>query len=446
MFNQQIGIIGLGYVGLPLALAFAKKYQVIGFDINAERIADLNNGIDSTNEVDAATINSAIGVPNANQAQQETQSQQEYNSPLAIQSPNLSFTDELSQLIHCTIFIVTVPTPVDNNFQPDLSFLLKASQQIGSILKKGDTVIYESTVYPGCTEEECVPELEKSSGLVFNQDFFVGYSPERINPGDKTRPITNIIKITSGSTSQVAEQINALYASVITAGTYLAPTIKVAEAAKAIENAQRDVNISFMNELAVIFDRLNIDTQEVLKAASTKWNFLPFKPGLVGGHCIGVDPHYLAYKSIQKGYTPQVILSGRQVNERMGVFVAEKLIALLAKKYAGNIQHKKVLILGFAFKENCADTRNTKVIDIYRTLQEAGLEVSVYDPLVDKAKVQTEYQLQLIDQPATQYDAIILAVSHEAFLQIKFADYKSAGALIYDAKGVLEQGLYDGRL
>jgi UDP-N-acetyl-D-galactosamine dehydrogenase len=446
MFNQQIGIIGLGYVGLPLALAFAKKYRVIGFDINAERIADLKEGIDSTHEVDLETINAAIGVPNANQAPKETQSQQEYNSLQAIQSPNLSFTDELSQLKHCTIFIVTVPTPVDNNFQPDLSFLLKASQQIGSILKKGDTVIYESTVYPGCTEEECVPELENSSGLVFNQDFFVGYSPERINPGDKTRPITSILKITSGSNAIVAEQINALYASVITAGTYLAPTIKVAEAAKAIENAQRDVNISFMNELAVIFDRLNIDTQEVLKAASTKWNFLPFKPGLVGGHCIGVDPHYLAYKSIQVGYTPQVILSGRQVNERMGVFVAEKLIALLAKKYAGNIQLKKVLILGFAFKENCADTRNTKVIDIYQTLQEVGLEVSVYDPLVDKAKVQTEYQLQLIDQPATQYDAIILAVSHDAFKAINFAHYKQNGTFIYDAKGVLEQGLYDGRL
>jgi UDP-N-acetyl-D-galactosamine dehydrogenase len=418
MFNQQIGIIGLGYVGLPLALAFAKKYRVIGFDINAERIADLKDGIDTTHEVDA----------------------------VAIHSPNLVFTDELSQLKRCTIFIVTVPTPVDKNFQPDLSYLRNASQQIGSILKKGDTVIYESTVYPGCTEEECVPELEKSSGLVFNQDFFVGYSPERINPGDKTRPITNIIKITSGSTSQVAEQINALYASVITAGTYLAPTIKVAEAAKAIENAQRDVNISFMNELAVIFDRLNIDTQEVLKAASTKWNFLPFKPGLVGGHCIGVDPHYLAYKSIQVGYTPQVILSGRQVNERMGVFVAEKLIALLAKKYAGNIQLKKVLILGFAFKENCADTRNTKVIDIYQTLQEVGLEVSVYDPLVDKSKVQAEYQIQLIDQPADQYDAIILAVSHDAFKAIDFAQYKASGALIYDAKGVLEEGLYDRRL
>ncbi|TAH09726.1 MAG: nucleotide sugar dehydrogenase [Sphingobacteriia bacterium] len=419
MFNQQIGIIGLGYVGLPLALAFAEKYRVIGYDINWQRIADLNKGIDSTHEVEASAIN---------------------------QSPNLAFTYELSQLKHCTIFIETVPTPVDKNFQPDLSFLLKASQQIGSILKKGDTVIYESTVYPGCTEEECVPELEKSSGLVFNQDFFVGYSPERINPGDKTRPITSILKITSGSNVIVAEQINALYASVITAGTYLAPSIKVAEAAKAIENAQRDVNISFMNELAVIFDRLNIDTQEVLNAAATKWNFLPFKPGLVGGHCIGVDPHYLAYKAIQVGYTPQVILSGRQVNERMGLFVAEKIIALLAKKYAGNIQYKKVLILGFAFKENCADTRNTKVIDIYKTLLEAGLEVSVYDSLVDKAKVQAEYQIQLIDQPAAHYDAIILALAHEVFQQIKFADYKSAGALIYDAKGVLEDGLYDGRL
>jgi UDP-N-acetyl-D-glucosamine/UDP-N-acetyl-D-galactosamine dehydrogenase len=458
MFNQQIGIIGLGYVGLPLALAFSKKYRVIGYDINEQRIVDLNKGIDSTHEVDADTINAAIGAPNTNQshqestslqaiqAPQETQSQQENNSPLANQSPNLEFTNDLSQLKHCTIFIVTVPTPVDKYFQPDLSYLLNASQQIGSILKKGDTVIYESTVYPGCTEEECVPELEKSSGLVFNQDFFVGYSPERINPGDKTRPITSILKITSGSTLQVAEQINAIYASVITAGTYLAPSIKVAEAAKAIENAQRDLNISFMNELAVIFDRLNIDTQEVLKAAATKWNFLPFKPGLVGGHCIGVDPHYLAYKSIQVGYTPQVILSGRQVNERMGLFVAEKVIALLAQKFTGNLFGKKVLILGFAFKENCADTRNTKVIDIYRTLHEAGLEVEVFDPMVDKAKVQAEYYIQLIDQPADQYDAIILAVAHEAFQAINFAQYKAAGTLIYDAKGVLEDGLYDGRL
>ena len=434
MFNQQIGIIGLGYVGLPLALAFAKKYRVIGYDINAQRIADLKRGIDTTNEVDTETINAVIREEKANQSHQENK------------SPHLIFTNELSQLKQCNIFIVTVPTPVDKKFQPDLSCLLNASQQIGSILKKGDTVIYESTVYPRCTEEECVPELEKSSQLILNQDFFVGYSPERINPGDKARPITSILKITSGSNPLAAQQINALYASVITAGTYLAPSIKVAEAAKAIENAQRDVNISFMNELAVIFDRLNIDTQEVLKAAATKWNFLPFKPGLVGGHCIGVDPHNLAYKSIQVGYTPQVILSGREVNERMGLFVAEKLITLLAKKFTGNISGKKVLILGFAFKENCSDTRNTKVIDIYRTLQEAGLEVDVYDPLIDKAKVHTEYQIQLIDQPATQYDAIILAVAHESFQQIKFADYKGSGTLIYDAKGVLEDGIYDGRL
>jgi UDP-N-acetyl-D-glucosamine/UDP-N-acetyl-D-galactosamine dehydrogenase len=446
MFNHQIGIIGLGYVGLPLALAFAKKYRVIGYDTNVQRIVELNKGIDTTHEVDSDTINAAIGATNANQAPQENQSLQAIKSLQVSHRLNLAFTSDLSQLKHCTIFIVTVPTPVDKNYQPDLSYLLAASQQIGSILKKGDTVIYESTVYPGCTEEECVPELEKSSGLVFNQDFFVGYSPERINPGDKTRPITSILKITSGSTLQVAEQINAIYASVITAGTYLAPSIKVAEAAKAIENAQRDLNISFMNELAVIFDRLNIDTQEVLKAAATKWNFLPFKPGLVGGHCIGVDPHYLAYKSIQVGYTPQVILSGRKINEQMGVFVGEKIIALLAKKYAGNIQLKKVLILGFAFKENCADTRNTKVIDIYQTLREAGLAVTIYDPLVDKAKVQAEYQIQLIGEPKAPYDAIILAVAHEAFQAINFAQYKAAGTLIYDAKGVLEDGLYDGRL
>lgn len=439
MFNQQIGIIGLGYVGLPLALAFADKYRVIGYDINVQRIADLKNGIDSTHEVDEATINTAIGTALSNQSQQE-------NNSLHSKSPNLAFTSDFSMLKQCTIYIVTVPTPVDINFQPDLSYLRKASLQIGSILKQGDIVIYESTVYPGCTEEECVPELEKSSRLIFNQDFFVGYSPERINPGDKARPITSIIKITSGSNAIAAKQINALYTSVITAGTYLAPSIKVAEAAKAIENAQRDVNISFMNELAFIFDRLNIDTQEVLSAAATKWNFLPFKPGLVGGHCIGVDPHYLAYKSIQAGYTPQVILSGRKVNERMGLFVAEKLIALLAKKFSGNISQKKVLILGFAFKENCSDTRNTKVIDIYDVLSNSGLEVDVYDPMVDKTKVLAEFHIELIEQPATQYDAIILAVAHDSFQTIDFAKYKQGSALIYDAKGVLSEGLYDGRL
>ena len=421
MEKQTIGVVGLGYVGLPLALAFATKYSVKGYDTNATRISELRQGIDITHEVTTEQIRSAS-------------------------SRTLQFTTELQALRDCTIYIITVPTPLDKENQPDLSYLVRATSSIGSILKKGDLVIYESTVYPGCTEEVCVPVLEMFSKLAYNKDFFVGYSPERINPGDKTRPITSIQKITSGSSLRCAQRVDQLYASIITAGTYKAPSIKVAEAAKAIENAQRDVNISFMNELALIFDRLRIDTQEVLKAASTKWNFLPFKPGLVGGHCIGVDPHYLAFRAMQTGYTPQVILSGRKVNEQMGVFVGEKVIALLAKKFLGHISGKTVLILGFAFKENCADTRNTKVIDIYTTLKSAGLEVAVYDPQVHAGTVQKTYGISLVPTPALNYDAIVLAVAHEAFHQLDFTGYKERGAIIYDAKSVLPAELVDGRL
>lgn len=417
--SPHIAVIGLGYVGLPLAVAFAGKYPVTGYDTDTKRIEALRSGTDHTREIDTEAL---------------------------LQAKRLVFTGTPADIAHCTVFIITVPTPLDAKKEPDLQYLLAASAQVGRVLKKGDLVIYESTVYPGCTEEDCVPVLERESGLVYNTDFFCGYSPERINPGDKTRPITSIRKITSGSTPAIAAQVDALYASVITAGTYPAPNIKVAEAAKAIENAQRDVNISFMNELALIFDRMGIDTQEVLKAAATKWNFLPFTPGLVGGHCIGVDPHYLAHKAITLGYQPKVILSGREVNERMGIFVAEKTIALLAAKKKGAIQGSKVLLLGFAFKENCTDTRNTKVADIYHTLTHAGMHVSVYDPLVNREAVEKEYGIQLVNQIDAHPDAIILAVAHPVFLSIDFAAYKKAGTVIFDAKGVLEREWVDGRL
>jgi UDP-N-acetyl-D-galactosamine dehydrogenase len=386
--QYRIGIIGLGYVGLPLSIAFADKYSVIGYDINSERIADLKNGIDKTKELEPAQFSTKIPI---------------------------RFTTELNDLQHCNVYIITVPTPINQIKEPDLSYLINASKAVGSILKNGDLVIYESTVYPGCTEEECVPVLESISGLIFNQDFFVGYSPERINPGDKTRPIQSFIKVTSGSTPEIAKKIDELYKSIITAGTYLAPSIKVAEASKAIENAQRDVNISFMNELALIFDKLEIDIDEVLEAAKTKWNFLPFKPGLVGGHCIGVDPHYLAYKAMQVGYTPKVILSGREVNDQMGVWVGEKIIAQLAKQFNGAIRGKKVLILGFAFKENCADTRNTKVIDVYNTLIDAGLNVQVFDPLVDSVLVKRNFNLALVDSTEGDFDYVFKAVNHSIF-------------------------------
>jgi len=420
-----IAVMGLGYVGLPLATALSAHYPVTGYDNNPTRIAQLLEGLDITQEVTPAQLSAA-----------------QHNNKLL-------FSSDAASIANATIFIVTVPTPLTNNNLPDLSYLMSASELIARYLKPGGLVIYESTVYPGCTNEVCVPVLEKYSGLVFNKDFFVGYSPERINPGDATRSLTSIVKVVAGSTPEATQMVANVYRSIIEAGVYEVSSIKVAEAAKAIENAQRDVNISFMNELALLFDKLDIDTQEVLAAAGTKWNFLPFKPGLVGGHCISVDPHYLAFKANEVGYQPHVILSGRAVNEKMGVFVAEKIIAALAKKHQGNIAQKTVLIAGFAFKENCPDTRNTKVIDIYTTLTAAGLQVSVYDPVVDADMVKKTYSISLtqLDHIDKAYEAIILAVPHQQILSsIHFESYKNAGAFIYDVKGVLPKEVIDGRL
>jgi UDP-N-acetyl-D-galactosamine dehydrogenase len=420
-----IAVIGLGYVGLPLATALSAHYPVTGYDNNPSRIAQLLEWIDITAEVTPAQLSAA-----------------QHNNQLL-------FSNDAASIANANVFIVTVPTPLTSTNLPDLSYLIAASELIAICLKPGGLVVYESTVYPGCTNEVCIPVLEKCSNLVFNKDFFVGYSPERINPGDATRSLASIVKVVAGSTPAATQMVASIYRSIIEAGVYEVSSIKVAEAAKAIENAQRDVNISFMNELALLFDKLDIDTQEVLAAAGTKWNFLPFKPGLVGGHCISVDPHYLAFKAKQVGYEPHVILSGRAVNEKMGVFVAEKIIAALAKKHQGNLAQKTVLIAGFAFKENCPDTRNTKVIDIYTTLTAAGLRVSVYDPVVDAEMVEKSFNVQLINDKdlASNYDAIILAVPHQQILStISFESYKNAGAFIYDVKGVLSKELIDGRL
>lgn len=417
MNNERIGIIGLGYVGLPLAVAFAKHYQVTGYDINSKRVDELKQGIDSTRELTKESITNVS---------------------------SLKFTDQLADISNCTVYIVTVPTPLNPDKTPDLSFLLNASRMIGRILKKNDLVIYESTVYPGCTEEECVPVIEENSSLVYNTDFFVGYSPERINPGDHTRKIEGIKKVVSGSTAQTADRVKAIYDRVITAGTHLAPSIKVAEAAKAIENAQRDVNISFMNELALMFDKMGIDTGDVLEAAATKWNFLPFRPGLVGGHCIGVDPHYLVHKAREVGYEPKLIAAGREINDRMGVFVAEKIIAALAKKKKGNIKGARVLILGFSFKENCSDTRNTKVIDIYQTLEMAGLDVFVQDPWIERSAFPG---IQFAEESnVCQWDAVLLAIKHDIFRKTDFKMYKKEGTLIFDTQGIIEKLNVDWRL
>lgn len=416
MKDIRIALIGLGYVGLPLAVEFGKRYETIGFDINQIRIDELRNGYDRTMEVDEANLKSA---------------------------PHLSFTTQFEDIQHANIYIITVPTPVDEYKKPDLTPLKKASETIGKVLTKGDIVIYESTVFPGCTEEECVPVLEKFSNLKYNQDFFCGYSPERINPGDKVHTVTKILKVTSGSTPEVAETVDALYKSIITAGTFKAASIKVAEAAKVIENAQRDVNISFVNELAVMFDKMGIDTQDVLDAAGTKWNFLPFRPGLVGGHCIGVDPYYLTYKAESLGYYPQVILSGRRINENMGIFVAGKVVKLMIKK-GHKIEGSNVLVLGITFKENCPDIRNSKVIDVIRELQEFGCNVDVSDYWADSEEVKHEYGIECITHtnlPIDSYDAIVLAVAHDEYKQLKFVNENQ---IIYDIKGVLEKA--DGRL
>lgn len=425
MDKHRIAIIGLGYVGLPLALEFGKKYDVVGFDISKERVGELRRGEDRTREADLATLQTVQAKANG---------------------VGLTFAYALEDIQGCNVYIVTVPTPIDQFKAPDLTPLLKASEMLGKILKKGDIVIYESTVYPGCTEEDCVPVLEKYSELKFNADFFCGYSPERINPGDKVNTLTKIKKVTSGSTPEIANVVDDLYASIITAGTHKAPSLKVAEASKAIENAQRDVNISFVNELALIFDRIGIDTTDVIEAAGTKWNFLKYKPGLVGGHCIGVDPYYLAHKAESLGYHPQVILSGRRVNDNMGMFVANKVIKLMIGK-GHLIKGSKALILGFTFKENCPDTRNTRVIDIYQELKQFGLDVDIFDPWADADDVRHEYNVPITKAlNGTDYKAIIVAVAHDEFLSIDFQAYKDKGAVIFDTKSFIDRNIVDGRL
>ncbi|MEQ7800971.1 nucleotide sugar dehydrogenase [Pedobacter sp. ASV1-7] len=419
--KPHIAIIGLGYVGLPLAIEFAKQYQVLGFDINETRINELSKNEDITKEADLNALQGVLG-------------------------KGLALSAEIESLKDCNVFIVTVPTPIDEFKAPDLRPLLGATKMIAPFLSKGDIVIYESTVYPGCTEEDCVPVLEKYSGLKYNEDFYCGYSPERINPGDKVNTLTKIMKVTSGSTPEVADWIDALYSSIITAGTHKAPSIKVAEASKAIENAQRDVNISFVNELALIFDKMEIDTSDVIAAAGTKWNFLKYKPGLVGGHCIGVDPYYLAHKSNALGYSPQVILSGRIVNENMGIFVASKVIKMLIAK-GSMIKDQKALILGVAFKENCPDIRNTKVVDIYKELRQYGMDVDVYDPWAIASEVKEEYGITLEETlEDIDYKAIIIAVAHDEFLNLNYAKYKERGAIIFDTKSFIDRRFADARL
>jgi UDP-N-acetyl-D-galactosamine dehydrogenase len=415
---EKIGIIGLGYVGLPLAVEFGKVLDVVGFDINKERIEELKKGHDRTKEVESTDLKS---------------------------STKLVYSSDLNDLKTVNYFIVTVPTPVDKYKKPDLTPLISASKTVGSVLKKGDIVIYESTVYPGCTEEDCVPVLEKTSGLKFNVDFFCGYSPERINPGDKQHRVTTIKKVTSGSTPAVADKVDALYKKIVTAGTHKASSIKVAEAAKVIENAQRDINIAFVNELALIFDRMDIDTQQVLEAAGTKWNFLPFKPGLVGGHCIGVDPYYLTHKAESVGYRPEVIIAGRRINDNMGAHIASKVIKLMAQ-HEQPIHGGNILVLGVTFKENCPDIRNSKVIDVIEELKSYGTNVEIYDPQADAAEVTHEYGLTLIDKLDKQYNAIVLAVSHSDFNSIDWKKIKGPKTVVYDVKGQLDKSLVTARL
>ena len=420
--STRIAVIGLGYVGLPLAVEFGKKYDTVGYDIRQARVAELQGGRDSTLEVSAEELAA---------------------------SPRLAFASELEAIRGCNVYIVTVPTPIDAAKRPDLTPLVKASQAIGSVLKKGDVVVYESTVYPGCTEEVCVPLLEQASGLVFNRDFHCGYSPERINPGDKLHRVTNILKVTSGSTPETADFVDALYGSIITAGTHKASSIKVAEAAKVIENTQRDVNIALINELALIFNKLGIDTLEVLEAAGTKWNFLPFRPGLVGGHCISVDPYYLTHKAQEIGYHPEVILAGRRINDGMGAHVAVQVVRLMARKGINPVG-ARVLVLGLAFKENCPDLRNTRVVDIIGELAGFQAKVDVYDPWVDAAEAEHEYGITPIREPKVgEYDAIVLAVGHAQFAKLGGQGVRALGkarSVVYDVKYVLPRDAVDGRL
>jgi UDP-N-acetyl-D-galactosamine dehydrogenase len=427
---KKLAVIGQGYVGLPLALEFSNHFSVIGFDTNKGRVDELNAGVDRTHEVDYEKLNNALTVA------KQTGFVKGYIA-----------TSDVGILAEAHVYIVTVPTPIDRFNAPDLSFLLQASELIGTVIKQGDIIIYESTVYPGCTEEDCIPVVERTSGLKYNVDFFVGYSPERIVPGDRVNTLTTIKKVTSGSTPDIAEEIDQLYKTIIKAGTFKASSIKVAEASKAIENAQRDVNISFVNELALVFDRLGIDTNDVLEAAGTKFNFLKYKPGLVGGHCISVDPYYLAHKAVQLGYHPNVILSGRRVNDSIAEFIAAKVVKLMIAKDI-QIKGAKTLILGVAFKENCADVRNSKVVDVFRNLQEYGLDVDIYDPLIDPESVKREYRLTCLTKirQHQKYDVIIVAVAHKEFLNFDISSVKREKAVIFDLKGCLDRSIVDARL
>jgi UDP-N-acetyl-D-galactosamine dehydrogenase len=427
MIKTKIAVIGLGYVGLPLARLFATKYSVVGFDINTERISELMSGVDSTLEVDNEILQSVLIDENSHEI-------------------GLFCTNQLDKIKDCNYYIITVPTPVDKNNRPILTPLLKASQTVGKVLKNGDTVIYESTVYPGATEEDCVPVLEKVSGLKFNKDFYAGYSPERINPGDKEHTVEKILKVTSGSTPDIGEKVNDLYKSVIIAGTHLAPTIKVAEASKVIENSQRDINIAFVNELAKIFNLMDINTHDVLEAAGTKWNFLPFKPGLVGGHCIGVDPYYLAQKAQEYGYHPEIILAGRRLNDSMGEYVASQLVKTMIQKDI-KIKEAAILVLGITFKENCPDVRNTKVVDVVAALKEYDANVTIYDPWANKEEVMYEYSLKSTNSlPNQKFDAILLAVSHNEFKEIDFSKLKNDKSVVYDVKNILLDTISDKTL
>ena len=425
--NIKIAVIGLGYVGLPLARLFATKYPVVGFDINQTRINGLLSGIDITLEVSDEVLQKVLV------------------SDFKSNQNGLLCSSDLNDIADCNYYIVTVPTPVDKNNRPDLTPLYKSSETVGKVLKKGDIVIYESTVYPGVTEDECVPVLEKISGLKFNIDFFAGYSPERINPGDKEHTVEKILKVTAGSTPEIGQKVNDLYKSVITAGTHLAPTIKVAEAAKVIENSQRDINIAFVNELAKIFNLMNIDTHAVLEAAGTKWNFLPFKPGLVGGHCIGVDPYYLAQKAQEFGYHPEIILAGRRLNDSMGDYVASQVVKLMIKKEIA-IKRSNLLMLGITFKENCPDVRNTKIVNVVKALSDYGIQVTIFDPLANPAEVKHEYNLITTQTlPTCKFDAIVLGVAHAAFLDLDFNKLKNEKAIVYDVKGIIAD-ISDGKL
>lgn len=423
---MKIAVIGLGYVGLPLARLFATKYSVIGFDINQSRVDELNSGTDSTLEVEDDLLRSAL-----------------VSSPSA--GVGLYCSTSMDDIKDCNYYVVTVPTPVDKNNRPDLTPLYKSSETVAKVLKKGDIVIYESTVYPGVTEDECVPVLERVSGLKFNEDFFAGYSPERINPGDKEHTVEKILKVTAGSTPEVGVKVNDLYKSVIKAGTHLAPTIKVAEAAKVIENSQRDINIAFVNELAKIFNCMNIDTHAVLEAAGTKWNFLPFKPGLVGGHCIGVDPYYLAQKAQEVGYHPEIILAGRRLNDSMGEYVASQVVKLMIKKNI-TINNSKLLMLGVTFKENCPDVRNTKIVDVIKALKDYGINITIFDPWATPAEVQHEYGLETVTElPNENFDAIVLGVAHNEFKEMDFSSIRTSNSIVYDVKGILGSKA-DGKL